>query len=215
MFGRKEKPETCWLCGGAPGNPQGECLEYERMRAGSDPKPTSICGNTKAPIGWYCTRSLGHDGPCAALPCTPRCNEWLGPFRCELPEGHIANHLWDSKKISIVDSRPALAKETCSYCGGTGQVPSHNPKCWECNGIGYRVNGVEWNPPNGTAEEVHMAFERWKIDGTLTSNAMVEPPKCAQTSYDRDDVKRLEREIEITGNNKFVGWTIPPARKTE
>jgi hypothetical protein len=26
------------------------------------------CGNTKAPDGWWCTRELGHEGPCAALP---------------------------------------------------------------------------------------------------------------------------------------------------
>ena len=25
-----------------------------------------ICGHTKTPPGWYCTRELGHDGPCAA-----------------------------------------------------------------------------------------------------------------------------------------------------
>lgn len=24
------------------------------------------CGTSKAPDGWYCTRDLGHDGPCAA-----------------------------------------------------------------------------------------------------------------------------------------------------
>jgi hypothetical protein len=24
------------------------------------------CGTSKAPEGWYCTRDLGHDGPCAA-----------------------------------------------------------------------------------------------------------------------------------------------------
>jgi hypothetical protein len=26
------------------------------------------CGMSKAPGGWYCTRTLGHSGPCAAIP---------------------------------------------------------------------------------------------------------------------------------------------------
>jgi hypothetical protein len=26
-----------------------------------------ICGETKAPKGWTCTRELGHEGPCAAV----------------------------------------------------------------------------------------------------------------------------------------------------
>ena len=32
-------------------------------------------------------------------------------------------------------------KQTCMTCNGTGAVHSHNSKCWDCNGIGYRVNG--------------------------------------------------------------------------
>jgi hypothetical protein len=24
------------------------------------------CGNTKAPLGWFCSRPIDHDGPCAA-----------------------------------------------------------------------------------------------------------------------------------------------------
>lgn len=27
-----------------------------------------ICGNSKAPVGWWCTRILDHEGPCAAVP---------------------------------------------------------------------------------------------------------------------------------------------------
>ncbi len=29
--------------------------------------------------------------------------------------------------------------------------------------------------------------------------------KCQPSKYDRDEVKRLEREIELSGDNKFVG----------
>jgi RecJ-like exonuclease len=25
----------------------------------------------------------------------------------------------------------------CVTCDGTGEVHSHNPKCWDCNGYGY------------------------------------------------------------------------------
>ena len=31
------------------------------------------CGETKAPTGWYCSRAIGHKGPCAAWPLT----EWI------------------------------------------------------------------------------------------------------------------------------------------
>ncbi len=27
--------------------------------------------------------------------------------------------------------------ETCRTCGGSGEVHSHNPKCWGCSGLGY------------------------------------------------------------------------------
>jgi len=30
--------------------------------------PVPTCAQSKAPAGWYCTRALGHDGPCAAIP---------------------------------------------------------------------------------------------------------------------------------------------------
>jgi hypothetical protein len=30
----------------------------------------TTCDRTKAPEGWYCTRELGHDGPCAAMQVT-------------------------------------------------------------------------------------------------------------------------------------------------
>lgn len=38
-----------------------------------------VCGLSKAPIGWYCTRRLGHEGPCAAVSCVsskPFLTEW-------------------------------------------------------------------------------------------------------------------------------------------
>jgi len=28
--------------------------------------PEIPCGRTKAPVGWFCTREIGHEGPCAA-----------------------------------------------------------------------------------------------------------------------------------------------------
>jgi hypothetical protein len=27
-----------------------------------------VCAQSKAPEGWWCTRTLDHDGPCAAIP---------------------------------------------------------------------------------------------------------------------------------------------------
>ena len=27
---------------------------------------TTICGTFKAPAGWWCSREIGHEGPCAA-----------------------------------------------------------------------------------------------------------------------------------------------------
>ena len=30
-----------------------------------------LCGTLKTPPGWYCTRRLNHDGPCAAEPVQP------------------------------------------------------------------------------------------------------------------------------------------------
>lgn len=32
--------------------------------------------------------------------------------------------------------RPSFA-ETCDECDGTGEVHSHNPKCWDCCGFGW------------------------------------------------------------------------------
>ena len=29
------------------------------------PEKHEACGFTKAPLGWICTRDIGHDGPCA------------------------------------------------------------------------------------------------------------------------------------------------------
>lgn len=31
-------------------------------------KSITTCSDTKAPTGWSCTRVIGHDGPCAAIP---------------------------------------------------------------------------------------------------------------------------------------------------
>lgn len=61
-------------------------------------------------------------------------------------------------------------KKDCPTCGGSGVVHSHNPKCWTCNGIGYSVNDVFWSCPCGTSESVHIAFMKWMVDGTLTSD---------------------------------------------
>lgn len=33
----------------------------------TDIKPITLCGETKAPKGWTCTRTLGHLGPCALV----------------------------------------------------------------------------------------------------------------------------------------------------
>jgi len=30
-----------------------------------------------------------------------------------------------------------IPSEKCEGCDGTGEVHSHNPKCWDCNGLGY------------------------------------------------------------------------------
>jgi hypothetical protein len=44
---------------------------------------TTTCN--KAPAGWYCTRSAGHSGPCAAWPLKPsprqRFRNWLTCFK--------------------------------------------------------------------------------------------------------------------------------------
>lgn len=33
-----------------------------------DAEKLEICGTTVAPPGWWCSRTLGHEGPCAAIP---------------------------------------------------------------------------------------------------------------------------------------------------
>jgi DnaJ-class molecular chaperone len=48
--------------------------------------------------------------------------------------------------------------ETCPTCDGTGEVHSHNPKCWECNGKGV----VGWKADEMLLEEI--ALLRQRID---------------------------------------------------
>src|SRR4029077_16200331 len=67
-------------------------------------------------------------------------------------------------------------RHPCTPCSGTGQVPSHNPKCWDCTGVGYRVNGVKWRCPNLPVSQVRAAFALWQHDGTLTDDQGVAHP---------------------------------------
>jgi len=47
--------------------------------------PMGSCGTTKASPGWYCTRTLGHPGPCAAV-ATQECQSFYGADDiCGLP----------------------------------------------------------------------------------------------------------------------------------
>jgi hypothetical protein len=45
--------------------PVHEDIEVSRLRNTDGSFHT--CGSTKAPLGWHCTRELGHEGPCAAV----------------------------------------------------------------------------------------------------------------------------------------------------
>lgn len=47
----------------------------------------TVCGTNLGPPEWWCTRMLGHDGPCAAVPAVP-----LGEGR-ELPDCRPSAHL--------------------------------------------------------------------------------------------------------------------------
>lgn len=65
------------------------------------------CGQTKAPVDWYCTRQLGHKGPCAAWLITEwaswseweaDCIRWRGKI-LRGPDAHWCND-WDGLPIS-------------------------------------------------------------------------------------------------------------------
>lgn len=60
-----------------------------------------------------------------------------------------------------------LATE-CVTCDGTGEVHSHNPKCWDCRGQGFIVGGNKWKPPNGTNEYCETAYRIWLLTGKLS-----------------------------------------------
>ncbi len=58
-----------------------------------------ICGETKAPAGWHCTRELGHEGPCAAIPLWEAdCMYWRGKV-LRGPDAHWCND-WDGLPVS-------------------------------------------------------------------------------------------------------------------
>jgi hypothetical protein len=48
------------------GHDRGTRCQFCIGHAGPDPHRYGVC--TRAPRGWYCTRSSHHDGPCAAHP---------------------------------------------------------------------------------------------------------------------------------------------------
>jgi hypothetical protein len=60
---------------------QDDQAEAERVE-GPFPEDGEACGRDLADAGWYCTRSKGHDGPCAAIP-DPA-------LAAELPQPHRA-----------------------------------------------------------------------------------------------------------------------------
>jgi hypothetical protein len=65
------------------------------------------CGETKAPAGWYCSRVVGHKGPCAAWPMTEwaswseweaDCIRWRGKI-LRGPDAHWCND-WDGLPVT-------------------------------------------------------------------------------------------------------------------
>ena len=108
------------------------------------------CATSKAPEGWFCTRLLGHEGPCAAyrshevcihgvgfpgdcaecLADPPICHHPIGDKACTLFLDHEGPHISpllgqdepaNAKEIEVwIDPR---TKEPCLRCDGTGKMP--------------------------------------------------------------------------------------------
>ena len=55
------------------------------------------------PAGWWCTRGAGHDGPCAAIPITPPCQNCGNMY-----------HAIDALGREVMQLRAALADLTDS-----------------------------------------------------------------------------------------------------
>lgn len=99
----------------------------------------------RAPSGWYCTRTAGHGGPCAAHPeipvdwdedevtplitepyvMCPACPAWpgSGAIRYEAVTSDPAVPI-DMKKCYLFRKIP------CTFCGGEGQVRRSEALWW-------------------------------------------------------------------------------------
>lgn len=81
-------------------------------------------------------------------------DNWLSMVREHFPKERVIKVLrhpetraWAEARIQKLEKQvselrqlmveaEATARYKCVCCGGTGEVHSHNPKCWDCNGTG-------------------------------------------------------------------------------
>lgn len=74
------------------------------------------------------------------------------------------NEMDEETTVCVNDSgkvTKSLFMETCPTCDGTGEVHSHNPKCWECRGKGKVMTKNESVDTASTSPTVHTP-EPWK-----------------------------------------------------
>jgi hypothetical protein len=84
----------------------------------------------RPPSGWYCTRTPGHDGPCAAHPGCPRCgvSAWANDrcVYCNDPRP-VSPEAAPPRATTVGRSRDYLAPDDqsrwCPTCSGSGLIP--------------------------------------------------------------------------------------------
>lgn len=86
-----------------------------------------------------------------------------------------------SELRELMAEAQATAKYKCVCCGGTGEVHSHNPKCWDCKGTGVT-----------TREKAEAEIRHSIVPGVRCLEMM------AHRSFNEDEfVRKYLQEIQI------------------
>lgn len=77
----------------------------------------------------------------------------------------LKKSLWKDNKIRFCETTECMneiskKKTTCRECGGSGEVHSHNPKCYGCNGMGEVVHKICDECHNKERERTRSIYRR-------------------------------------------------------